>query len=148
MGEGFVRAFAAAGSFVTFGDINESRGKDLESELGTDKVRFVKCEITKWEDQVQMFETAISQSPSKSCDIVLANAGISRSSTDSLWDLDEPDGEPVKPDLKIVDVNIVGTLYTWKLAIHYFRKQPDVDERDRCFVMTGSMVAWIDSPVS
>jgi hypothetical protein len=40
-----------------------------------------------------------------------------------------------------------GTMYTWKLAVHYFRKQPDTDARDRCFIITGSMVAWIDSPV-
>ena len=60
----------------------------------------------------------------------------------------DPNGEPTKPDLKIVRVNIDGTFYTWKLAVHYFRKQPDVPERDRCFIITGSMVAWIDSPVS
>jgi hypothetical protein len=54
---------------------------------------------------------------------------------------------PVKPTLSIVDVNLTGTLYTWKLAVHYFRKQPDTEERDRCFIITGSMVAWIDSPV-
>lgn len=41
-----------------------------------------------------------------------------------------------------------GTFYTWKLAVHYFRKQPDTDDRDRCFIMTGSMVAYIDSPVN
>ncbi len=60
----------------------------------------------------------------------------------------DPKGEPTKPDLNIVRVNVDGTLYTWKLAVHYFRQQPDVPERDRCFIMTGSMVAWIDSPVS
>ena len=59
----------------------------------------------------------------------------------------DPKGEPTKPDLNIARVNIDGTLYTWKLAVHYFRQQPDVPERDRCFIMTGSMVAWIDSPV-
>lgn len=59
----------------------------------------------------------------------------------------DPNGEPTKPDLKIVRVNIDGTFYTWKLATHYFRKQPDVPERDRCFIITGSLVAWIDSPV-
>lgn len=60
----------------------------------------------------------------------------------------DPNAEPTKPDLNIVRVNVDGTFYTWKLAVHYFRKQPDVPERDRCFIMTGSMVAWIDSPVS
>ncbi|UDD62199.1 hypothetical protein AFCA_009527 [Aspergillus flavus] len=118
--------------------------------------QFVKCNITSWEEQVSVFEAAIANSPSKSCDIVIANAGISRASGDSLWPLDgkgiiltevDINAAPVKPDLKIVDVNLTGTLYTWKLAVHYFRKQPDTEERDRCFIITGSMVAWIDSPV-
>jgi hypothetical protein len=60
----------------------------------------------------------------------------------------DPDGEPTKPDLKIVKVNMDRTLYTWKLAVHYFRKQLDAEDRDRCFIITGSMIAWIDSPVS
>lgn len=58
----------------------------------------------------------------------------------------DKDGEPTRPDLNIIRVNVDGTLYTWKLAVHYFRQQPDVPERDRCFIMTGSMVSWIDSP--
>lgn len=59
----------------------------------------------------------------------------------------DPEGEPTKPNLNIVRVNLDGTLYTWKLAVYYFRKQPDTEDRDRCFIITGSMVAWIDSPV-
>lgn len=60
----------------------------------------------------------------------------------------DPNEPPVKPDLNIVNVNLIGTMYTWKLAVHYFRKQPDTEDRDRCFIITGSMVSWIDSPVS
>jgi NAD(P)-dependent dehydrogenase (short-subunit alcohol dehydrogenase family) len=59
----------------------------------------------------------------------------------------DPNAPPVKPQLDIVNVNLIGTMYTWKLAVHYFRKQPDTQDRDRCFIITGSMVAWIDSPV-
>lgn len=59
----------------------------------------------------------------------------------------DPNGEPTKPNLNIVKVNMEGTMYTWKLAVHYFRKQPDTEDRDRCFIITGSMVAFIDSPV-
>ncbi|KAL6246282.1 hypothetical protein RBB50_006518 [Rhinocladiella similis] len=147
MGEAMVRAFAAAGAFVTFGDL-QPRGTELEEELNADgeKVAFVKCDIRNWDDQIRMFETAKKNSPSNSVDIVIANAGISRSSGDSLWNLDDPNGEPTKPDLNIIRVNIDGTLYTWKLAVHYFRQQPDTEDRDRCFIITGSMVAWIDSP--
>jgi hypothetical protein len=59
----------------------------------------------------------------------------------------DPNGPPTKPDLKIVRTNMDGTFFTWKLAVHYFRKQPDTEDRDRCFIITGSMVAYIDSPV-
>ncbi|KAF7541787.1 hypothetical protein G7054_g278 [Neopestalotiopsis clavispora] len=149
MGEACVRAFVAAGSFVTFGDVND-RGKEIEKELndanGQAVCAFVRVDIRDWDQQKSMFETARSKSPNNSVDIVIANAGISRSSGDSLWNLDDPDGEPTKPNLNIIKVNLDGSLYTWKLAVHYFRKQPDTPERDRCFIITGSMVAWIDSP--
>ncbi|PLN78363.1 short chain dehydrogenase/ reductase [Aspergillus taichungensis] len=147
MGESTVRAFAAEGAFVTIADVNDERGNNLAKELQPN-AQFVHCNITSWEEQVQTFEAAIANSPNRSCDVVIANAGISRASGDDLWLLDDPDAPPVKPGLAIIDVNMVGTLYTWKLAIHYFRKQPDVPERDRCFIITGSMVAWIDSPAN
>lgn len=56
----------------------------------------------------------------------------------------DPAKAPVKPDLNIVNTNVTGTLYTFKLATHWFRKQKD---RGGCFIMTGSLNAWIDSPV-
>lgn len=90
MGEACVRDFVAAGAYVTFADVNEERGQAIEQELNTDGDHciFVKCDIRDWEQQKAMFETAKSRSPSKSVDVVLANAGISRSSGDSLWNLD------------------------------------------------------------
>lgn len=84
-----VRAFSAAGAFVTIGDMHP-RGTDIEKELNKngEKVAFVKCDIRSWEDQIKLFETAKTRSPSNSVDVVIANAGISRSSGDSLWNLD------------------------------------------------------------
>jgi NAD(P)-dependent dehydrogenase (short-subunit alcohol dehydrogenase family) len=90
MGEACVRDFVASGAFVTFGDVNE-RGYEMEKELNQKHgncCAFVKCDITSWNDQKVMFETAKTKSPSNSVDVVLANAGISRSSGDSLWVLD------------------------------------------------------------
>lgn len=91
MGEACVRAFVDAGAFVTFGDVN-SRGRDIEAELnnahGKAVCAFVEVDIRDWDQQKNMFETARSKSPSNSVDIVIANAGISRSSGDSLWNLD------------------------------------------------------------
>lgn len=91
MGEIMVRQFVDAGAFVTFADVN-SRGFDIEKELNGDgrgpRAAFVKCDLRNWDDQINMFEKAKNCSPSNSVDVVIANAGISRSSGDSLWDLD------------------------------------------------------------
>jgi NAD(P)-dependent dehydrogenase (short-subunit alcohol dehydrogenase family) len=39
-------------------------------------VQFVKCDTTSWEDQLNLFKSAVAASPAKSVDIVVANAGI------------------------------------------------------------------------
>lgn len=209
MGEACVRDFVRAGAFVTIADSDDARGRELERELndaaaadGREVCVFVKVDIRDWDQVKAVFETARTRSPSRSVDVVLANAGISRNSGDSLWTLHgelfrsilfyflffffwsfgstgtfvqfsswhflsfflsskkrfklltserellDPNDEVAKPDLNIVNVNLVGTLYTWKLAVHYFRKQPESADRDRCFIITGSMVAYIDSPAN
>lgn len=90
MGETCVREFVAAGAYVTFGDVNQERGHAIEQELNAKEKQcsFVKCDIRDWDKQKHLFEIAKSQSPSNSVDVVIANAGISRSSGDSLWTLD------------------------------------------------------------
>lgn len=87
MGEQAVRDFVAAGSFVTFCDMN-LRGNDIEKELGSDRCCFVECDIRDWDAQVRTFKAAKTKSPHNSVDIVIANAGISRVGVDSLWKLD------------------------------------------------------------
>lgn len=42
-------------------------------------VKFVKTNVTSWADQLAVFKTAVSSSPSGRVDIVIANAGISGS---------------------------------------------------------------------
>ncbi|CBY00817.1 hypothetical protein LEMA_P019470.1 [Plenodomus lingam JN3] len=148
MGETCVRRFAESGAYVTIADLNKC-GYELSSELnqkyGDERTTFVRVDIRDWDQQKNMFEAAMGKFGA--VDIVIANAGISRSSGDSLWALDDPNGDPTKPDLNIVEVNLRGSFYTWKLAVHYWRKQQESEDRDRCFIITGSMVAWIDSPV-
>jgi len=148
IGEVCVREFVAAGAYVAFGDLDTKQGEALRDELNRDGDRcaFIQCDVRDWDQQKALFELAKAKSPNKSVDIVCANAGISRSSGDSLWVLDDPNGEPIKPKLNIVDVNMIGTMYTFKLAVHYFRQQPQDEAHDRCFIITGSLVSFIDSP--
>lgn len=44
----------------------------------------------------------------------------------------------------MTEVNVVGVLYSVKLALHYFSKQPDTPERDRCLILGGSIAGYID----
>ncbi|KAL6244013.1 hypothetical protein RBB50_008882 [Rhinocladiella similis] len=144
-GESHVRAFAAAGAFVTFGDIDERKGKSLAESLGKN-VQFVKCDATSWEDQLNMFKLAVANSPARSCDIVVANAGIT--GPDEIFALEDPSTEPTKPKLPILNLNLMGTFYTFKLGQHYFRAQPEAEDRDRCFIFKGSIAGMLDQPGS
>ena len=38
--------------------------------------------------------------------------------------------------------------YTIKLALHYFRRQPLDNNRDRCLILKGSIAAYADQPGS
>ncbi|EDN03456.1 predicted protein [Histoplasma mississippiense (nom. inval.)] len=52
------------------------------------------------------------------------------------------------PDTTIFDVNLTGTIYTAKLAIHYFRRQSLEPDRDRCLILIGSIAGYLDLPGS
>ena len=142
LGLAYVRAFASHGAFVTFGDVNAKAGTQIASELGP-SVQFVHCDVTSWSDQLAMFKAAVSNSPAKSCDIVIANAGIAK--TDDVFTVDDVE-DPIEPNLDIMRINALGPLYTAKLAMHYFHRQPETAERDRCLIVKGSLAAYLDLP--
>jgi len=60
--------------------------------------------------------------------------------------MDNPSLPPVKPDTRVLDVNLTGVLYTAKLAMHYFRRQPIESNRDRCLILKASMAAYGSVP--
>lgn len=147
IGEAAMRAFVRAGAFVTFGDIAEERAQKLVDELGNDKVAFVLCNVLSWADQLKLFKTALQTSPSKTIDIVIANAGLNRQD-DVFVQNENEDGDPVEPSLDILQINLTGVMYTAKLAMFYLSKQPEGEDRDRCLLMTASLAAYVDLTVS
>lgn len=54
----------------------------------------------------------------------------------------------MKPNLRTLEVNLIGMAYTTKLAMHYFRRQPLAVTRDRCLILKGSIAAYADQPGS
>lgn len=110
-------------------------------------VKFIPCDVTSWNDQVRLFRASVSFSPTGKIDYVVANAGIHRK--DEVF-MNTGEQEPEEPDLDTIDVNIRGTLYTAKLAMHHFVKQngqkPSPDQEDTCLVLVGSGAAFLDCP--
>ncbi|KAJ6127223.1 adam [Penicillium sp. IBT 18751x] len=146
LGEAYVRALVAAGAIVVIADRDISRGRELEKELtGT---KFIECDTTDWDDQVRVFQEAVSFSPSGKISYVVANAGIHRQ--DEVFAYDGDGNTPKKPDLTTIDVNLIGTLYTSKLASHYFiaqnGQQPSPSQEDTCLILVGSGAAFLDCP--
>ncbi|KAM0715766.1 hypothetical protein Q7P37_008280 [Cladosporium fusiforme] len=146
IGESCLRSFVSAGASVTFGDLPSSstRAEALVSELGADKVTFIPCDTRLWKDQAALFKKA-SDLHDGNIDIVFANAGISGSDPVFNDTADPSTDEPVEPDLNILHTNLVGFMYTTKLALHYFARQKSSGtERDRCLIMTSSMAGYAD----
>lgn len=136
IGEAYVRALIAAGSIVFIGDLDVAGGKRLTTEF-PERVHFVECNVTDWEDQVRLFRHAAKFSPAKNIHYVVANAGIIRS--DEVFSYSD---EPTQPELSTIDINIKGVLYTTKLAMHYFIKlngtTPSPQQEDTCLILIGS----------
>lgn len=147
LGEAFLREYVKAGAFVTFGDVADDRSTRIVNELGDDKVSFVHCNVLDWADQLRLFHTALKKSPSKTIDIVVANAGIS-SNDDLISDDTEPNGEPKEPDVNQIKIDLIGVVYTAKLALHYFPRQTEGPDRDRSLILVSSIAGYVDKPGS
>ena len=78
---------------------------------------YQKTDASNWEDLLALFKKAIDLFGR--IDIVVPNAGI----VDSDYTHVDPEGEPVKPEFAALKLNLIGQMYTVKLAMHYMRKQ-------------------------
>ena len=96
------------------------------------------CDVSSWEDQVRLFE--VGQKRYGRIDVVLANAGISDTQQNFEELVSNPEG-PLKPDLKTLEVNLIGPIYTARLAMWHFMKVRSLgDDPDmlQALIFTGS----------
>ncbi|KAJ5754170.1 uncharacterized protein N7511_008323 [Penicillium nucicola] len=112
---------------ITILDISSAAGTQtlerLHAEFPLASVSFEQCDVSSWESQAEVFNRVVDQQGR--IDIVFANAGITEKGTL----LPEKDGDktkdPVKPDLSTLNVNLVGVVYSIKLATHYMSYTSD-----------------------
>jgi NAD(P)-dependent dehydrogenase (short-subunit alcohol dehydrogenase family) len=154
-GAGFVRHWAKNGAAIVVGDINTEKGdalvREVRKETGNDKVHFLHCDVTDWQSQVNLFKEAARLSPHGGIDVVVANAGIAGGDpTQMPKGMNAP--EPPKPNFKILDVNLMGVMYTTHLAYWWLPRnpgsvpcsmesKPGEQVRDRHLLLLGSIAS-------
>ena len=100
------------------------------------RVVFRRTDVSSWDDLVKLFE--VGWEWFGSLDAVLSNAGINEVGGFLEDTLDPSTGSLQAPNLQTLNVNLLGQLYTTKLAMHYFGKQSGKRFQ---LVLTGS-AAW------
>ncbi|ETS80068.1 hypothetical protein PFICI_07597 [Pestalotiopsis fici W106-1] len=127
------------GAKLALGDWNESLGGQLAAELGQ-RVLFRKSDVSVWTDVVSLFEDAWKQFGR--IDAVVSNAGVNNEDFLSSV-IDSSTGILSPPDLKPLEINLMGMIYAVKCAVHYFDRQPDARYQ---IIMTGSAASFLDTP--
>ena len=109
-----VEAFVAAGANVVAGDLQDEKGKGLETRFGSDRVRYVHCDVTRTGELQTLFDTA--EDAFGGLDVLWNNAGHGGTPT-GVEELDE-EGWDATMNLLLKSV-FVGT----KLAIPLMKKR-------------------------
>jgi NAD(P)-dependent dehydrogenase (short-subunit alcohol dehydrogenase family) len=112
IGLGITRHFLTQpDTHITILDVNKTSGTQVLHQLQTEfpraSVSFEECDVSSWESQATAFEKVYARQGR--VDIAFANAGISREGNILPA---KGDGGPVKPNLKTLDVNLVGVIYS------------------------------------
>lgn len=123
-----------------------------ETSLTCSSVFYVHTDVTDWSAQVQAFKTTMANSPSKDrIDGVLAAAGV----LDQPFFLpsDEPvslEKDPTPPNIAPLAVNVIGVMYTLKLAQLYMSLPSSTDSRhaSKFFLFFTSPEGHITVPLS
>lgn len=112
IGLAVVEHFASQGNNVAIFDVNLEVGKQVVSNISNKnpqaKVLFKKCDVSSWKSQTEAFKDVFNEFGR--IDIVMANAGISEQGASAMSGIEED--EPKEPNLKIMDVNLSGVIYS------------------------------------
>ena len=85
------------------------------------RAHYTHCDVTSWQSLSALFKGVHERNGR--IDIVVANAGIVERK-EFLDDTLTEDGELQQPDISVINVNLVGCMYTGKLALWWFKKNP------------------------
>ncbi|KAI0023425.1 15-hydroxyprostaglandin dehydrogenase [Xylariomycetidae sp. FL0641] len=139
LGLAMTEHFAAQGHRVAVLDVDGAAGP----RVAAGAVSFRRCDVASWDALAAAFRDVYEECGR--IDVVMANAGVSEQGASSI--VVEGEDEPRMPDLKVLQVNLLGTIYTVKLAVHYMSKNNPPDRRG-AIVCTASNAGLYGFPVA
>ncbi|MHB8259067.1 MAG: SDR family oxidoreductase [Bacteroidia bacterium] len=113
IGKAIVTRLHEEGFFVVALDLDEPNGNKLKAELGKENIDFIKADISKQKEVVDLF--AHLMNTYKQIDVLVNNAGIIKDNM--IWNMPEEDFNSV------VDVNLKGVWLMCKEAAKIMRQQ-------------------------
>jgi NAD(P)-dependent dehydrogenase (short-subunit alcohol dehydrogenase family) len=131
--------FGKFGAKVVIGDLDVNGAKTVAAEIVQAGGQAIsqRCDVWNWDDQVSLFELAMSEYGS--VDIVVPNAGIDERGSFSTTNIVH--GKPTKPSFKTIEINLIGVMYTTHLGLYYMKKNNN-PESLKSIVFLGSMASW------
>lgn len=141
LGEATARHLVAAGARVTLFDRDAERGKQIADELGNG-TRCVSGDVTSEADTVAAIEAAAADGPLR---IVVACAGGARGGGRTV----DRQGAPHNLDLftDTVDLNLVGTFNTVRLAAAAMAKTDGTEDDERGAIVTTASIAGYEGQI-
>ncbi|KAK3290120.1 uncharacterized protein B0H64DRAFT_453040, partial [Chaetomium fimeti] len=114
-------------------DLNAATGPGVAAEVAAEfprsAVSFHPCNVASWDEQAAAFQQAFNEHGGR-LDVVVANAGVSEQGATTLVRLPldgggggEDEGRS-RPGVATLEVNLLGTVYSVNLAVHYMNKKP------------------------
>ncbi|KAF8518750.1 NAD(P)-binding protein [Gautieria morchelliformis] len=141
--------FAKHGAKVVIGDLDLKGAEEVVAEikcLGSDAVAQI-CDVTSWEQQLALFQFAMSTY--SRIDIVVPNAGVTELGRLTAVRATAVNGVPTKPNLKTLEVNLTGVVYSTRLALFYLlEKDSQALNSLKAIVFIGSMASIQSIPVA
>lgn len=141
--------FAKNGANVVIGDIFVQGAQDIVDAInklpaGSGKAYWKRCDVTSWDDQVALYEFAVTKFGG--IDIVIAGARVGEIQNFGALQASQTEVKPIKPHLKTLNVNLVGAIYTTQLALHYLPKTRNQTEPLKYIVFLGYLAPWNAHP--
>ncbi len=141
LGEATVRTFVAAGARAAILDRPQSNGEKLAAELGSDRVIFTPADVTSADEVAGAIARTRESFGAVHVAVNCAGVGI------AVRTLSKQGPHPLDMFTKVIEVNLIGTFNTLRLAAAEMARNEPNEEGERGVIINTASIAAFDGQV-